>query len=76
MKVQKSSSHYQEKLGLMAQWHDLVTCPNCHKPNDLVNGDDDSIIAQAIFNDDWDKLQGLEVCCNYCEHEFEINGCL
>ena len=50
-----------------------VSCPKCHRANDLVNQDDDCTISQAIFNNNWHNLKGLEVYCNYCEYEFEIN---
>ena len=51
-----------------------VSCTKCHRTSDLANQDDDCTISQAIFNNRWDDLQGLEVYCNHCGHEFEIEG--
>jgi hypothetical protein len=56
-------------------WSLSVDCPKCGESNDLARAQHDTEhnIAQAIFTNDWDKLHDLEVTCEYCRHEFQID---
>lgn len=55
-------------------WNLYVDCPQCGKSNDLAGGhhDTDHGIAKRIFTNAWDKLDGWEVECEHCGHEFQI----
>ena len=55
-------------------WSLHVNCPKCDESNDLASGthDTEHHIATAIFKNDWDKLEGWEVTCEHCGHEFTI----
>jgi ribosomal protein S27E len=57
------------------EWSLYVDCPKCGDSNDIAdpNHDTEHGIAQAIFTNDWDKLQKLEVTCEHCRHEFQID---
>lgn len=56
------------------EWSLYADCPKCGGSNDLASGRHDSEhgIARHIFTNDWDKLEGWEVTCEHCEHEFTI----
>lgn len=56
------------------EWSLHVTCPNCEESNDLSDQthDAENNIARHIFNNDWDKLNGWEVTCEHCGHDFTI----
>ena len=58
----------------LLDWSLHVDCPKCNESNDLAraNHDTENDIAQAIFNNDWDKLNEWEVECEHCGHEFKI----
>lgn len=60
----------------LLEWSLHVDCPKCEHSNDLASGDHDSEhqIAHHIFHNTWDKLQGWEVTCEECGHEFTISG--
>lgn len=58
------------------EWSLNVECPKCKESNDLAHPEHDSehSIAKHIFANDWDKLQGWEVTCLHCGHEFTIDS--
>jgi hypothetical protein len=51
-----------------------IQCPVCHQFNNLADSDDDHIVSAAIFNNKWDTLEGHEVECSHCHHEFKIDS--
>lgn len=55
-------------------WSLTVYCPSCDESNDLADSqhDPDHDIARHIFLNEWDKLDGWEVTCDHCGHEFKI----
>lgn len=55
-------------------WSLHVECPKCEEDNDIAGPEHDSehTIAQAIFTNAWDKLEGHEITCEYCGHEFTL----
>ena len=55
-------------------WSLHVECPKCEEDNDIAGPAHDSehTIAQAIFTNAWDKLEGHEITCEHCGHEFEL----
>ena len=55
-------------------WSLDVACPKCGEDNDLSDPlpDPESSIATKIFSNDWSKLEGHEVTCQHCGHEFTI----
>jgi ribosomal protein S27E len=55
-------------------WSMDVECPKCDNYFDLVDNDDDGVVATAIFSNNWDALKEFEVTCPECGHEFEIDG--
>lgn len=55
-------------------WSLDVECPKCRADIDLTDIDDEGYVSMAIFNNKWDDLEGLEVECPECEHEFMISG--
>ena len=55
-------------------WHLWVDCPKCKESIDLVDQNDDGVFAIPIFNNEWENLEGCEVYCPECKHEFEIDG--
>ena len=57
------------------EWSLYVECPNCKESNDLAGPEHDAehYISGFIFNNKWDKLQGWEVTCEHCQHEFKLN---
>ena len=53
----------------------MVNCPKCNMHIDLLeDNDDESRISMYIFNNEWEKIKGLTVICNHCEHEFDLDG--
>lgn len=56
------------------EWSLYVDCPKCSESNDLADAkhDTEHEIARRIFTNDWGKLQGWEVTCEHCGHEFTI----
>jgi len=66
----------EDKPTAWMEWSLHVDCPACEHSNDLASGDHDSEhrIAHHIFHNTWDKLQGWEVTCEKCGHEFAIQG--
>ena len=56
------------------EWSLYVDCPKCSESNDLADSQHDTeyAIARHVFNNEWDKLQGWEVTCEHCGHEFTI----
>lgn len=57
------------------EWSLTVECPACKQDNDLEKSEHDceNRIAAKIFNNQWDKLQGHEVTCEHCAHEFTLD---
>lgn len=55
-------------------WSLHVDCPKCSLSNDLSSAlhDGEHSISRHIFTNAWDKLNGWEVTCEGCEHEFTI----
>jgi uncharacterized Zn finger protein len=55
-------------------WSLYVDCPQCDKSNDLAGPEHDTEhhVARHIFSNAWDKLNGHEVECEHCGHEFTI----
>lgn len=55
-------------------WSLHVDCPKCGRSNDLATGDHDPeyTVARAIFTNAWHELDGHEVTCIGCGHEFSI----
>lgn len=55
-------------------WSLYVYCPKCERGNDLADPqhDTDHDIARHIFSNAWGKLDGWEVTCEGCGHEFKI----
>lgn len=49
-------------------------CPICGKELELDEYDDESWLANLIFTNQWDKVKGFKICCEYCNHEFELDG--
>ena len=62
------------RLTALLDWGLHVDCPKCELSNNLASGlhDSEYSIARHIFSNDWDKLDGWEVTCEGCEHEFTI----
>ena len=58
----------------LLEWSLNVECPQCEKGNDLADSvhDNDHDIGQAIFSNNWKRLDGWEVTCEHCGHEFKI----
>ena len=58
----------------LLNWSLYVDCPKCGKSNDLAEPghDTEHEIARHIFANAWDKLDGWEVKCQHCGHEFTI----
>jgi DNA-directed RNA polymerase subunit RPC12/RpoP len=56
------------------EWSLYVDCPKCGESNDLAepHHDTEHDIARHLFSNDWDNLEGWEVTCGHCGHEFEI----
>lgn len=56
------------------EWSLYVHCPKCGDSNDLAGHehDVDHDIAHHIFTNNWDRLDGWEVTCESCGHEFTI----
>jgi len=59
----------------LLDWSLHVDCPQCFLGNNLANclHDTENSIAGHIFTHAWDKLEGWEVKCEGCGHEFEID---
>lgn len=59
----------------MLDWSLHVDCPKCSVSNDLARWqhDQEHTIAGHIFTNAWDKLEGWEVTCEGCGHEFTID---
>lgn len=55
-------------------WSVDVDCPKCGESNDLSKSDDDKVVANAIFHNNWDALKGFEVICESCKHAFILDA--
>jgi uncharacterized CHY-type Zn-finger protein len=49
-----------------------VECPKCSTDFNLFDCGD-GLYTTPIFNNKWEDLEGEEVCCPDCEHEFKIS---
>ena len=58
----------------LLDWSLYVDCPKCSLSNNLASSlhDGENNIARHIFHNEWDKLEGWEVTCEGCEHNFTI----
>jgi len=67
-------SEQTPKPTALLDWSLYVDCPKCSLSNNLANAvhDGEHDIARLIFTNAWDKLEGWEVTCEGCEHEFTI----
>lgn len=54
-----------------------IDCPRCGLTTDLINddcgADDENEISTPIFTNKWDAINGFEVSCHHCDHEFSIS---
>lgn len=57
-------------------WDLYVECPSCGEDFNIVDHDSDNdySVAKKVFTNGWDKVEGHEVTCPKCEHEFELGG--
>ena len=56
-------------------WSLDVDCPACKETIDLSDCDtDDYSIARRIFTNEWGKLEGHEITCPHCTHEFALDS--
>ena len=55
-------------------WSLYVDCPKCKESNDISGPEHDSehTISRYIFTNAWEKLEGHELTCEHCGHEFEL----
>ena len=53
-------------------WSLDIDCPKCNESIDLSDDDDDNVVSGAIFHNNWDALDGHEVTCKHCAHEFKV----
>lgn len=51
-----------------------VNCPECGWETDISQDDEDAIVANAIFNNNWDSLKGFDVTCSHCSLEFTLDS--
>ena len=60
----------------LLDWGLYVDCPKCSLSNNLASclHDTETTIARHIFTNAWDKLEGWEVTCEGCSHEFLLGG--
>ena len=60
----------------LLDWSLHVDCPKCGLDNNLASclHDAENVIARRIFTDAWDTLEGWEVTCEGCKHEFLLGG--
>lgn len=56
------------------EWSVNVECPRCENLIDLAENDDDNIVGNAIFNNNWDALIGHEVTCSHCGRAFKLEA--
>jgi len=63
-----------KKPTALLDWGLYVDCPKCSLSNNLASclHDTENTIARRIFTNAWDKLEGWEVTCEGCKHEFTI----
>ena len=66
----------EQKPVARLDWSLYVDCPRCDESFDLVDIDDDhdNTLAKKIFTNQWDQVNGHEVTCPYCAHEFTLGG--
>lgn len=57
-------------------WRLEVECPKCSSELDLNNTwyDPDNEIGEAIFNNRWKSLNGFQVTCEFCQHDFVLEN--
>lgn len=55
-------------------WSLTFECGSCGAVIDLAENDDDAVVANAIFHNNWDALKGYEVVCENCVHENRIDS--
>lgn len=55
-------------------WSLDIECPKCGETFNIANNDEDGVFASAIFNNNWDSLNGEEIKCIYCYHKFKIDS--
>ena len=49
-----------------------VNCPHCDERMDLSENDPEYIVANALFNNRWDDLNGYDTVCPKCGTDFQI----
>ena len=66
----------EQKPTALLDWGLHVDCPKCGLSNNLASvlHDAENTIARHIFTNEWDALEGWEVTCEGCKHEFLLGG--
>ena len=54
-------------------WSLWVERPKYGNDTDLSAEDDDSVYVSAIFHNNWGALNGTDVVCSQCHHEFKLD---
>ena len=51
-----------------------VDCPKCGLSFDISSdgNDPEGRIGEKVFTNQWKEVEGEEVYCPHCEHEFEV----
>ena len=44
-------------------WHLYVDCPKCGTTTDAAKHDQENSVADRLFSNQWDKLEGHELTC-------------
>ena len=70
--LRRLQENSMEKVKVSLHYRLWVNCPKCNEDFDLVDQDDDNVVSTAIFTNKWGDLEGYEIYCPKCEHEFEI----
>ena len=51
-----------------------MDCPNCQESIDVgaQDSDLDGELTEAVFNNNWDDVEGLGFFCHYCETDVKV----
>lgn len=57
-------------------WNLFIECPHCREDVDLSDEphDEDGRFSTPLFNNEWEKIEGLEVDCPKCKNTFTVSS--
>lgn len=63
---------HDKRPAMQLWWHLYVDCPKCGTTTDAAEHDSGPEIAVDLFSNNWKGIEGRELVCPECDHEFQV----